>query len=104
MSKRVFDSYHAPDAETDGVKAALDAAGIACHETHKGKWGIGSAGIWVSDSNDYHKARAIIDAFQREWVEQARQQEAPAAINWARTPALLIVVGVVLYLTFFWYF
>ena len=104
MGKRVFDTYHAPEAETDGVKAALDAAGIAYYETHKGKWGVGSAGIWVSDSGDYGRARVVIEGFQREWVERVRREEVPARVNWRRLPALLVVVGVIFYLTFYWYF
>lgn len=104
MGKRVFDTYHAPEAETDGVKAALDAAGIAYYETYKGKWGVGSAGIWVSDDGDYGRARVVIDGFQREWVERVRREEVPARVNWGRLPALLVVVGVIFYLTFYWYF
>lgn len=104
MGKRVFNTYHAPEAETDGVKAALDSAHIAYYETHKGKWGIGSAALWVCDANDYRKARAVIDLFQQKWIQQVRQQPMPIGINWAKLPALLIVIAAVLYWTFFWYF
>ena len=104
MSKRIFDTYHASESETDGVKAALDAAGVIYHETHKGKWGIGSAALWVSNADDYHNARAVIDLFQQQWAEKVRQEPTLEGVNWAKVPALLVVIGVVLYLTFFWYF
>ena len=104
MGKRIFNTYHASEAETNGVKAALDASGIAYYETHKGKWGVGSSALWVADADDYPQARAAIDSFQQEWREKVRQEPMPTDINWARLPVLLMVIGVVLYLTFFWYF
>lgn len=113
MGKRVFNTYHASETETEGVKAALKESNIAYYETYKGKWGVGSAAVWVSDAEDYDKARAVINEFQQEWSAQVRQQYQEqeggeqstfARIRWARLPALLIVIGVVVYLTSFWYF
>ncbi len=104
MARRIFNTYNAPEEETEGVKAALDVASISYYETCKGKWGIGSAALWVSDEKHYHEARAVIDVFQQEWIENIRQQSVPTNINWLHVPALLIVVAAVLCLTFFWYF
>ena len=104
MATLIFNTYHAPEAEIDGVKAALKIAGISYYETCKGKWGIGSAAIWVNNADDYLEARSVVDAFQREWVEKARRQPASTNIQWERIPALAIAIAVVLFLTFFWYF
>ncbi len=104
MGKRVFNTYHASAAEIHGVKTALAAAHIPHYETHKGKWGVGSAALWATDPADYPAARAAIDEFQHQWAAQVRQQATPTTINWAKLPALLATIAVVLYLTLFWYF
>ena len=103
MAKRIFDTYHAPENEIQGVKDALDAAGISYYETQRGKWGVGSAALWLHDASEYQKARAVIDQFQQRWVAEIRQHKVPRGIHWARLPALLITLAAVLYLTFFWY-
>lgn len=103
MARRVFDTYHAPDAEIEGVKQALDEASIQWYETHKGRWWMGSAGIWISDEALFSEARKVIDAFQLGWRREAAKNQRKAGINWAKVPAVLIVVGLMLYLMLFWF-
>ena len=103
MGRRVFDSYHAPDSEIEGVKKALDDASIQWYETHKGRWWLGSAGIWISDDRLYNEAREVIDRFQRQWKYDAVTQSANHGINWVKVPAVIIVTGLILYLMLFWF-
>lgn len=103
MVRRVFDSYHAPDEETAGVKDALDEAGIEWYETTKGRWWVGSAGLWVKDDQDFEPARRAIDTFQQQWVQSRRDAHIPGKIRWGRVPVLIVVVGLILYLMTFWF-
>ncbi|MEM9533127.1 MAG: DUF6164 family protein [Pseudomonadota bacterium] len=93
MSKRVFDARSAPEEEIQGVRAALDEAGIQYYETRAGNWGFGSAGLWVYDAADHERARALINDFQISWVEQARSQREPPPIRWSMLPPLAVFVG-----------
>ena len=105
MALKVFDTYHAPDAEIDGVKHALDAAKLPWFETHKGRWWVGSAAIWVSDEGDYAKAREAIDDFQRTWENDAKLKRTPFSstdIRWSRIPIFLLVLLIILYFSSFW--
>ncbi|MBX2868527.1 MAG: hypothetical protein KTR18_07605 [Acidiferrobacterales bacterium] len=105
MSKRVFDSYHVSDEELAGVKDALDQANISWFETEKGRWWVGSAGIWVKDEKDFSNARQTIDQFQEIWRERviAESDSNPKqmGIRWSRVPVLILVVGIILFLLSF---
>ncbi len=110
MARRIFDTYHAPDDEIEGVKHALDEASVNWFETLKGRWWVGSAGLWVSDDDQYQRARQVIEAFQSSWRESARnaqlvtQSEVSArSVRWSLTPVLAVVVGLILYFTLFWF-
>jgi len=101
MTKRVFDSYHASEEELSGVKNALDQAGIGWYETEKGRWWVGSAGIWLKDESEFIKARQAIDGFQIEWAESVRENaesnQLKSGIRWSRVPVLILVIGVLLF-------
>ncbi len=105
MSKRVFDSYHVSEEELAGVKEALDEANISWFETEKGRWWVGSAGIWVKDKNDFSNARQAIDQFQEKWrervISESDADSTETGIRWSRVPILIIVVGIILFLLSF---
>lgn len=104
MARRVFDTYHADDDEIEGVKSALDDAGVEFYETHKGFWGAGSAGIWIRDNSQFEVARKSIDAFQSEWQKQVREHYPQSGIRWSRVPVLILFGGMILYLNLYWFF
>lgn len=93
MSKRVFDARSAPEEEIQGVRAALDEAGIQYYETKTGNWGFGSAGFWLYDDADHDRARALINDFQNTWIEQARSRREPVPVRWSMLPLLAVFVG-----------
>lgn len=103
MARRVFDTYHASDAEIKGVKDALDNNNIKWFETHKGRWWIGSAALWVADDEDFEIARQAIEEFQQSWSQSIREQTPENRIRWARLPVAIIVIAFILYLMTFWY-
>ncbi|NKB61882.1 MAG: hypothetical protein GKR95_07005 [Gammaproteobacteria bacterium] len=102
MAIRVFDTYHASDAEINGVKSVLDNANIHFYETYKGKWGIGSAAIWIKNEDEYQAARAEIEAFELDWKQEVRAQTPARKINWRLIPFAIFIITVVLYLNFSW--
>ncbi|NKB76566.1 MAG: hypothetical protein GKR96_05845 [Gammaproteobacteria bacterium] len=102
MSIRVFDTYYASDAEIEGVKTALTKAGVHFYETHKGKWGIGSAAIWIEDEDAYQTARKEITAFESEWKKEVQREDTSKKINWHSIPFVIFVIAMVLYLNFSW--
>ena len=87
------------------MRQVLDDQGIVFYETSAGNWGLGSAALWVRDEDDYARARNAIDNFQQQWQRQARETGTAAGIRWHRVPALLFVLGAilwVLYKSFIW--
>jgi len=103
LTRRIFDTYHASDAETSGIKKALDESGIEWFETQKGRWWVGSAALWISQDEDYAAARQVIDEFQQLWIQSVREQASRRGIRWSRLPAALVVIGIILYLATFWF-
>ena len=92
MGKRVFETAHAPIEEIDGVKAVLEQAGIRYYETPHSNWGFSAAALWVSDPQDYSRARQAIDEFQRQWRDNARKNRVKGKVNWWYVPPLLFIL------------
>ena len=100
MGKRIFDARSAPEEEVDGVRQALDEAGIDYYETSAGKWMIGNAAFWVRDDSDYEQGRQVVKDFQARWLEQARANPVPNQVDWAKVPLLILVVVLLGWLSF----
>lgn len=100
MGQRVFDARSAPEEEVEGVRRALREAGIGFYETSAGKWMIGNAALWVKDNADADRARVVVREFQKQWLQQARAEPAPARINWPMVPVLIAVVILLAWLSF----
>ena len=105
MARKVFDTYHSPEEEVEGVRQCLDPADIPWFETHKGFWWLGSAAIWVSRNQDYDTARSEINAFQANWRLQAGpvRPEKFTAIRWIRLLLGLVIIAFILYFSLFWF-
>ena len=102
MAIRVFDTYHASEEEIEGIKTTLNNANIPFYETHKGKWGIGSGGIWINDEDHYARARMEIRIFEQEWKAEIQKQAPSKRINWYSVPLAIFVIAMVIYLNFAW--
>ena len=72
MSKLIFRLASAPEEEVEGVKNALEYAGITFYETSGGNWGWSLPGLWVKDNSDYLPARKVIDEFQEVYLANVR--------------------------------
>lgn len=83
MNKLLFHLRNVEEDEAEEVRTLLDEAEIPFYETSAGRWRISLAAIWVKDSEDFAKARALIDAYQQQRSERIRQE--PQQSFWQRS-------------------
>lgn len=63
-----------PDDEADDVRLLLDEAGIDYYEVPASFLGVSPASLWLRDSNELGRAKALIDAYQAERAMRARAE------------------------------
>lgn len=63
-----------PEDERLDICELLDDADIQYYETSAGFWGIGVAGLWLSDAGQYDEAQSMFDDYQHKRQELASQQ------------------------------
>lgn len=78
MSKRLFNLRNVPADEADEIRALLDRERLDWYETPPSPWGISHGALWLSDAADHPRAKALLDAYQRERGERARREHADA--------------------------
>ena len=111
MARLLFKLRHVEADEFDEVTTALDQAQVDWYQTAAGLLGFSAPAIWVRDSADYPRARAVIEASQHERAERLRreqsQQPAPGFMTRLRQAPLevggvlvlmVLIIGVVLWL------
>ncbi|KAF1685553.1 hypothetical protein B1992_11315 [Pseudoxanthomonas broegbernensis] len=76
MAKRLFDLRNVPDDEADEVRALLTAHALDWYETRPGSWGMSAGGLWLRDKADYPRARRLLDEYQRQRRDRARDAAA----------------------------
>jgi len=64
MSKRVFDLRGVGPEEADSVRELLRSNGIAFYKTPRARFGFGTEAIWLNDSDQFIRARQLIDEYQ----------------------------------------
>lgn len=68
--------HHVPDDELHEVRQLLTNHGIDFYETTAGVWQVGLAGIWLHDPTQENQARELLDNYQQQRLQQAREQQA----------------------------
>lgn len=108
MAKLLFKLNGVPDDEAQAVRALLTEAGIPFYETEAGNWGISLAAIWLRDDERLDEAKNLLDTYQQERHEDARERarEAPPEAFWQRlwrqplqVLAMLALVVAILYIS-----
>ncbi len=99
MGKRVFNTEYAPEEEIEGVKAALDAAGIPYYEIRNSTLWLGGGSLCVKHAPDYERARTVIEDFQKKWRERAADTPARRRVNWVAAVPLLILLALFVVVT-----
>ena len=78
MAKLLLDLRNVPDDEADDVRAMLDAARIAFHETPPSMWGISAGGIYITDIADVAEARRLMADYQAQRRARVRAEHEAA--------------------------
>ena len=104
MSKLVFKLASVSKPESDGVRKALESAGVEYYETSGGIFGWSLPGIWVKHNDDYNTARQAIDSFQQSYVKKIRESSPtpPPPRIWKLGLVLILSVIVLLVFNYFW--
>lgn len=74
MPKQLLNLRNVPDDEAQEVRALLDEHGIPYYETPPSRWGISMGGIWIRSSENYSRARALMDDYQAERARRVRAE------------------------------
>lgn len=74
MPRLLLNLRHVPDDEIDEVRALMDEHGIECYDTPPGPFGITAGGIWLKNPDDYARARELMDEYQEERANRARDE------------------------------
>jgi len=70
MAVRLFKLSNVPDDEAEDVRLLLSEHEIAFYETHAGGFGIGTPAIWLHDDEQFERASALIDSYQKQRYEE----------------------------------
>ncbi len=74
MAKILFRLNGVPDDETNDVRELLTNNAIDFYETSSGNWGVSMPAIWLSDDDQFEKAKALLDAYQNERTVRMREE------------------------------
>lgn len=71
MTNHLMNLRHVPDDEADEIRELFDAHDVPYYETPPSRWGISMGGFWVHDDDEAHRARELLENYQRErWQHQ----------------------------------
>ena len=73
MSALIFKLRNVPEDEAIAVRELLSRNNIDYYETSAGNWGASMPAIWVKDKAQSEQAIALIEHFEDERAQQARQ-------------------------------
>ena len=74
MSKILFRLNGVSDDEANDVRALLTDNDIDYYETSGGNWGVSLPAIWLKDAEQFKKARALLDEYQKERTIRMRSE------------------------------
>ncbi len=76
MAKILFRLNGVSDDETNDVRELLANNAIDFYETSSGNWGVSMPAIWLSDDDQFEKAKALLNAYQDERTVRMREDYA----------------------------
>lgn len=74
MAKLLFHLNGVEDGEANDVRLLLNDANIEFYETDSGRWRLSIAAIWLSNEQDFERARQLINNYQQQRSEEMRDQ------------------------------
>lgn len=78
MPSLLLNLRHVPDDEIDELAELLDRHAIGWYRTPASPWGISAGGLWLTDSADAARARALMAEYQAQRQRLAREAQAQA--------------------------
>jgi len=73
LAELLFKLRNVPSDETDEVRELLRSHNIDFYETSAGSWGISLPAIWLHSEKQLEEGRLLIDAYQQQRRQSARQ-------------------------------
>ncbi len=73
MSTRLLSLRNVSEEEAEAVRELLQANRIEFYETPAGNWGISAGAIWLPDAASVERAKALLEAHDRESARVARE-------------------------------
>lgn len=80
MSRRLLNLRDVSPDEAEGLREALEAAGVDFYEIPPTAFGISAGSIWIRHDHDYPEAKAVFDAFQQEFAQGVRDNHPPESM------------------------
>ena len=74
MPIKLFNLRGVPDDEAEEIRELLTSNRIDYHETPGGNWAISAPAIWLNDDSQWHKAKELINQYQRERLIRVREE------------------------------
>ena len=74
MAKLLLNLRNVDEDESRDVGELLDHNGIDWYRTEPSPWGISFGGIWLRERDDHPRAKALMDAYQRERSQRVRAE------------------------------
>lgn len=102
MPTLLFSLTNVPEDEAQEVRQLLRDHALDIYETTSGRWRTGVAAIWLNNEHQYEQARALLDNYQAQRAQQARDAYEQQRRNGAdsvsqsilRQPVRWLIVGV----------
>jgi len=93
MSVLLFRLRGVPEDEANDIRKLLAEHEIAFYETDAGNWGISLPAIWLPGDEQLEAARALVDAYQVQRQQHARQTSPPQSmLDRLRSAPLLVIL------------
>jgi hypothetical protein len=102
---KVVDIAGAPNDEVEDIRNLLNRNGVRYYETPRANFGISVSAIWVNNEEEYKKARALIDDYQKERLIKIRAASAKGKkdIAWWKRKEIPIFIFIVILLVWMVY-
>lgn len=78
MAKLLLNLRNVGEDESREVGELLDRNGIDWYRTEPSPWGISFGGIWLRERDEHPRAKALMDAYQRERSLRVRAEREAA--------------------------
>ncbi len=88
MSIMLFKLRNVAEDEADEIRVLLAEHEIEFYETSNGRWGLGFAAIWLTDTLKLEEAKALIATYQKQRLQCAREAYALLCLE-GNQPTLL---------------